>query len=98
MGSLSRDFRSFQSSKRGAATPMEPVIDPAGWSPEQLCDVAGWSYRISDREADELAAGIAAVRRNGVPIVEVARENFPLGHFADVLADVRRELAAVSRS
>ena len=24
-----KDFRSFQSSKRGAAKPMEPVIDPA---------------------------------------------------------------------
>jgi hypothetical protein len=86
------DFRSFQMSKRGVAEPMQPVVDPAGWSPEQLSDLAGWSYRISDREADELAAGIAAVRRQGVPIVEVARENFPLGAFADVLADVRREL------
>lgn len=86
------DFRSFQSSRRGVANPMEPVVDPAGWSPEQLRDVAGWSYRIGEREADELAAGIAAVRRNGIPIVEVARENFPLAGFADILADVRREL------
>jgi Taurine catabolism dioxygenase TauD, TfdA family len=86
------DFRSFQSSRRGVAKPMEPVVDPAGWSPAELRDVAGWSYRIGDREADELAAGIAAVRRSGVPIVEVARENFPLGPFADILADVRHEL------
>jgi hypothetical protein len=86
------DFRSFQSSRRGVAKPMEPVVDPAGWSPAELRDVAGWSYRIGDREADELAAGIAAVRCSGAPIVEVARENFPLGPFADILADVRREL------
>jgi hypothetical protein len=86
------DFRSFQLSKRATATPMEPIVDPAGWSPEQLRDVAAWSYRISDREADELAAGVAAVRRAGVPIVEIGRENFPLAGFADVLADVRREL------
>ena len=92
MGDFGGYFRSFQSSKRGRAKPMEPVVDPAGWSPEHLRDVADWSYRISDREADELAAGVAAVRRNGVPIVEVAREDFPLGVFADVLADVRREL------
>jgi len=87
-----KDFRSFHASKRGTAKPMEPVIDPAGWTAEDLHDVAAWSYRISDREADELAAGIAAVRRQGVPTVEVARETFPLGRFADVLADVRREL------
>src|ERR1700681_407293 len=86
------DFRSFQSSKRGTAKPMEPVDDPAGWTADELRDVARCSYRISEREADELAAGIAAVRRQGVPIVEVSRENFPLTGFADVLADVRREL------
>src|SRR5260370_38857862 len=92
MRNFGGDFRSFQSSRRGAAKPMESVVDPAGWSPEQLRDVASWSYRISEAEADELAAGIAAVRRDRVPIVEVARENFPLAAFADVLADVRREL------
>jgi hypothetical protein len=86
------DFRTFQSSKRGFATPMEPVVDPAGWTADELRNVADWSYRISARDADELEAGIAAVRRAGVPIVEVARENFPLAGFAEVLADVRREL------
>jgi len=87
-----KGFRSFQSSKRASAKPMEPVVDPAGWSPEHLRNVADWSYRISDRDADELAAAITAVRRRGVPIVEVARENFSLAGFGDVLADVRREL------
>jgi hypothetical protein len=86
------DFRSFQSSKRGIAKAMEPVVDPAGWTAEQLRNVAEWSYRISERDADELAAGIAAVRRRGVPVVDVGRENFPLAGFGDVLADVRREL------
>jgi hypothetical protein len=86
------DFRSFQSSKRVAAAAMQPVIDPAGWSPDDLRDVARWSYSISARDADELAGGIREVRRRGVPIVEIAREHFPLAAFADVLADVRREL------
>jgi hypothetical protein len=86
------DFRSFQSSKRVAAAAMQPVIDPAGWSPDDLRDVARWSYSISARDADELAGGIREVRRRGVPIVEIAREHFPLAGFADVLADVRREL------
>jgi hypothetical protein len=86
------NFRSFQTSKRRAAKPMEPVVDPAGWSADELRNVADWSYRISERDADELAAGIAAVRRRGVPVVEVARENFPLAGFGNILADVRREL------
>ncbi len=86
------DFRSFHANKRVPAQPMQPVVDPAGWLADDLRDVSAWSYHISERDADELADGIAAVRRNGVPIVEVTRENFPLGHFAAILADVRREL------
>lgn len=87
------DFRSFHMAKRGFAQPMQPVVDPAVWLPEDLRDVSAWSYHIGERDIEELAAGIAAVRRNRVPIVEIARENFPLGSFADILADVRRELA-----
>lgn len=86
------DFRSFSSRQRGFAQPMEPVDDPAGWEPDDLRDLSEWSYHISARDADELEAGVAAVRRAGVPIVGVARENFPLGSLADTLADVRREL------
>jgi hypothetical protein len=86
------DFRSFKTATRLPATAMQPVVDPAGWSPERLKDVASWSYQMTDRDADELADGIAAVRRAGVPVVDVDRESFPLKTFGDVLLDVRREL------
>jgi len=87
------DFRSFHLSKRGYATPMQPVVDPAGWLPEDLRDLSQWSYRITEAEADELADAVAHVRRSSIAIEDVARENFPLRRFADVLADVKRELA-----
>ncbi len=86
------DFRSFKTARRLPARPMEPVVDPADWSPSALKDVSGWSYKITDRDADELAQGIAAVRRSGVAAVDITRASFPLGPFGDVLADVRREL------
>src|SRR5436190_20687284 len=86
------DFRSFARAKRLPAKPMHPVIDPAGWSPENLRDVSSWSYKITDRDVGELIAGIETVRRNCIPIVEVGRDNFPLDQFAELLADVRREL------
>jgi Taurine catabolism dioxygenase TauD, TfdA family len=90
------DFRSFQRGKRIPAHAMEPVIDPAGWTAETLGGVEDFAYVITDREADELLAGVAAFRRHanehGVAIEEVGRDNFPLRGFADVLADVRREL------
>ncbi len=71
------DFRSFKTAARRPAEPMQPVVDPADWSPESLKEVANWSYRICDRDADELAAGVAAVRRAGVPIVDIKRDGFP---------------------
>ena len=86
------DFRSFKRSKRVPAHAMEPVIDPAGWTGDTLGGVEDYAYVITERDADELAAGIAEFRRHGVPIEQVGRENFPLQQFADVLADVRREL------
>ena len=92
MSGFMADFRSFNTAARRPAEPMQPVVDPADWSPESLKDVANWSYRISDRDADEMAAGVAAVRRAGVPIVDLKRESFPLQAFGEVLTDVRREL------
>ena len=86
------DFRSFLRTKRVPATAMEPVVDPAGWTPENLGSVDDLSYVLTDRDADELAAGVTAFRRHGVPIEDVNRDNFPLHDFAGVLADVRREL------
>lgn len=86
------DFRSFKHSQRFPAQAMEPVTDPAGWTAATLGGVENFSYVITDRDADELEAGIAAFRRHGVPIEQVGRDNFPLNGFADVLADVRREL------
>jgi hypothetical protein len=86
------DFRSFKTAQRRPAKAMEPAVDPAGWSAESLKDVSRWSYKITERDADELAAAVAAVRRGGVAAVDVAREHFPLAGFGDVLRDVRCEL------
>jgi len=86
------DFRSYLHTKRVPAVPMQPVVDPAGWSADALKDVSTWSYRLSGSDVAELADGVAAVRRAGISIVDVARENFPLKKFADTLQDVRKEL------
>lgn len=86
------EFRSFLRSKRVPAEAMQPMIDPAAWTAETLGSIDDFSYAITDRDADELIAAVAAFRRHGAPIEEVSHENFPLDRFADVLADVRREL------
>jgi hypothetical protein len=86
------DFRTFRTAKRVPAQPLQPVIDPADWSPSDLGPVDRWSYRLSERDVDELAAAVAAVRRGGVSLTDVNCETFPLRQFARVLHDVYREL------
>jgi hypothetical protein len=86
------DFRSYQTARRAPALPMQPVIDPAAWTPEMLADVDTFTYCLTARDCDELVNGAAAFRRHGVPIEEVSRDKFPLAGFAAVLADVKREL------
>lgn len=86
------DFRSFKTARREPAAPMQPVIDPAGWSADDLKDVSAWSYRITPDDADELEAAVVSVRRNGVAMIDIQQADFPLKGFTDVLTDVRREL------
>jgi hypothetical protein len=85
-------FRTFGIVQRLPAAPMQPVIDPAGWSPEGFGAVAAWSYRFSERDVLELADAVASVRRNRIPIEAVSKDNFPLERLAGVLADIKREL------
>ncbi|MCL2430193.1 MAG: TauD/TfdA family dioxygenase [Alphaproteobacteria bacterium] len=87
------DFRSYRAADRVPAKPMEPVSDPAGWSPETLGPIEGFSYRLSARDADELVAATALFRALGAPVEEVRRDNFPLDQLAVLLAQVKRELA-----
>ena len=71
------DFRTFHKARRAPAVAMQPVTDPAAWSPGDLGDVSTWSYRFTARDHDELADAIAAVRRNGVAVEAVAARQLP---------------------
>jgi hypothetical protein len=86
------DFRSFKHAKRVPAMPLQPAIDPAGWTADNLSRIEDFSYGLTDRDAAELEAGVKAFRSRGFPIEDISRDNFPLADFGEVLADVRREL------
>ena len=87
------DFRSFKTARREQAAPMKPLVDPAGWTADELRDVSRWSYRIERADAGELEAAVAAVRTHvASPWSTSARRTSRSGAFADVLVDVRREL------
>lgn len=85
-------FRTFDKARRVPARAMEPVIDPAGWEPASLANLADWSYRLTEGDISELRDGIDAVTRAGIDLVDIHKQHFPLKRFGDLLADVRREL------
>src|SRR5882762_2625297 len=61
-----KSFRTFNDTKRVPARIMEPVIDPAGWSPDSLRDVENWSYHITDADSIELIEAAESIRRNAI--------------------------------
>jgi hypothetical protein len=86
------DFRTFHLTKREPAVPMQPVVDPAGWSPESLGPVDDWAYRLSEDDHDEIIAAVDHFRQCRLPLPDVTQETFPLSRLKHVLADIRREL------
>lgn len=85
-------FRTYDTAKRQPAKAMEPVVDPAGWTPEDLADLSSWSYRLTPAEIADMRDGIAAARRSGVALVDMAKSHFPLTVFGKLLAEVKSEL------
>jgi hypothetical protein len=85
-------FRTFAAIQRSNAEPMQTVVDPAGWAPEDLADVERWSYRFSSGDIDQIVAAIAHARRAGTPMADLDKSDFPLRALGDTLSDVHREL------
>ena len=78
--------------RREPAIPMQPVIDPAGWTAAQLARTDGWVYSLSSAEIAEIADASARVEARGQDLTAVRREDFALPRFRHGLADIRDEL------
>ncbi len=71
---------------REPAVPMQPLVDPAGWYPDDLAANDDWIYELSETEAAEVRDAVAGVERRRLDIKDIRRENFPLPTFDDGLA------------
>ena len=70
--------------------PIQRIVTPTAWTPDDLRDVSSWSYRLSERDRAELVAATEAVK--GVALEDVSRANFKLAGMAQVMARVRQDL------
>jgi hypothetical protein len=72
--------------------PMKPLVDPAGWTAEELAANDHWIYQLSVAECDEITAAVEAVEKSGREIRDIGRDDFILPNVANTMADLRDEL------
>jgi hypothetical protein len=79
-----------------AALPVPPrplIKGPSAWiGAEMRQREAEWSYRLSPLEVSEIEAALAAVRKRGLDIADIRREDFPLPMLGPVLDRLRAEV------
>ncbi len=64
--------------RRRPARPLEPVIDPAGWTKEELAARKDWIHELTEAEVADLDAAVARVRERGLELMDIAKGDFPL--------------------
>ncbi len=77
---------------RMAAVPLQPVVDPAGWRPEEIGANEDWVYRFDAREIAEIMDSVRAIEASGRPLLKIGEEDFPLPRTADALRGIYAEL------
>lgn len=77
---------------RQPATPGGKVIDPATWTGASLEASTDWIHRLSAPEIADIDQAVERVVADGLDIMEISRETFPLPVFGPTLAGIRDQL------
>jgi len=77
---------------RVPAEPMKPVIEPAGWTGEELRRSNDWRFELTAPEIAELDAAVAGVKARGLDIKDLTVADFPLPTLDRKLAAVKDQL------
>ena len=74
------------------AVPLQPVVDPAGWRPEEIAANEDWVYRFTDDAIAEILDTAAAIEASGRALINVGRDDFPLPKTEPSLTYIYEEL------
>ncbi|MDC0033632.1 TauD/TfdA family dioxygenase [Alphaproteobacteria bacterium] len=77
---------------RVPATPMQPIVDPAGWTAQELAADDDWIYNLSNAECDEIITAVEMIEKRGLYIKDIGRNDFVLPRFVRVMSEMRDEL------
>ena len=72
--------------------PPSPVSDPAGWLGPDIQNSDRWQYRLSSSDLADIDAALKSVRNKGLSIIEIGKDDFPLGAFGETLQRLRHDL------
>jgi hypothetical protein len=77
---------------RKKAILLQPVVDPAGWQPEEITANEDWAYRFTDSAIAEIMDAARAAEASGKALTDIRRDDFPLPKTAHDLSDIYDEL------
>lgn len=78
--------------QRIPARAMQPVVDPAGWSKEQLGADQSWLHVLTEDEVADLDRAIAAVQARGLELRDIKQSDFELPILSRALQNIRAEV------
>ncbi len=78
--------------RRQPAVALQPVIDPAGWTPDEFREAEPWVMTLSAEDVIDIGAAVARVEQAGTPLTAITRADFPLPVAEGILARVHEQL------
>lgn len=78
--------------RREKAVAMQPVVDPAGWSKEELSLDKSWKYELTAQQIAELDRAVAEVEKRGLAIADIKGQDFPLPTLSPALEKLNNVL------
>ncbi len=70
----------------------QQVIHPADWDGREMLESEAFIYRLTDDEIADIDRAVQDVQEDGLDIMDITRENFPLPVFGPRLAELRDEI------
>lgn len=85
-------FKPRANRNRAPGAPLQPLVDPAGWTAEELAANDDWIYELSGAECDEIAAAVQAIEKSGQEIKDIRSGDFTLPVFGPMMVALRDEM------
>lgn len=70
----------------------QPVIDPAGWTREEIAGSDEWIYRLTNSDIAELDAVICDLEKKNIAIRDISRDSFAFPNLATKLDAIKHDL------